>query len=55
MVAAVRELFGFHNMFGATKNSFPSQHPIQTSLLYLVLILAIFVPLSVRRYRNTNK
>ena len=55
MVAAVRELFGFHNMFGATKNSFPSQHPIQTSLLYMVLIMAIFVPLSVRRYKNTNK
>jgi ABC-2 type transport system permease protein len=55
MVAAVRQLFGFHNMFGATKNSFPSQHPIQTSLLYMVLIMAIFVPLSVRRYRNTNK
>ena len=55
MVAAVRQLFGFHNIFGATKNSFPSQHPIQTSLLYMVLIMAIFVPLSVRRYKNTDK
>ena len=55
MVAAVRQLFGFHNMFGVTKNSFPSTHPIQTSLLYMVLIMAIFVPLSVRRYKNTNK
>ena len=55
MVAAVRQLFGFHNIFGATKNSFPSQHPIETSLLYMVLIMAIFVPLSVRRYKNTDK
>ncbi len=55
MVAAVRELFGFHNIFGATKNSFPSQHPITTSLVYMVLIMAIFVPLSVRKYKNTSK
>ena len=55
MVAGVRQLFGFHNMFGVTKNSFPSTHPIQTSLVYMVLIMAIFVPLSVRRYKNTNK
>jgi ABC-2 type transport system permease protein len=55
MVAAVRQLFGFQNIFGATKNSLPSQHPIQTSLLYMVLIMAIFVPLSVQRYKNTNK
>jgi ABC-2 type transport system permease protein len=55
MVAGVRELFGFHNMFGVTKNSFPSTHPIQTSLLYMILIMAIFVPLSVRKYKNTNK
>jgi ABC-2 type transport system permease protein len=55
MVAGVRELFGFHNMFGVTKNSFPSTHPIQTSLLYMVLIMAIFVPLSVRKYKNTDK
>ena len=55
MVAGVRQLFGFHNMFGVTKNSFPSTHPIQTSLVYMVLIMAIFVPISVRRYKNTNK
>ncbi len=55
MVAGVRQLFGFQNMFGVTKNSFPSTHPIQTSLLYMVLIMAIFVPLSVQKYKNTNK
>jgi ABC-2 type transport system permease protein len=55
MVAAVRQLFGFHNIFGVTKNSFPSTHPIQTSLLYMVLIMAIFVPISVRRYKNSSK
>lgn len=55
MVAAVRQLFGFHNIFGVTKSSFPSTHPLQTSLIYMVLIMGIFIPLSVRRYKNTNK
>ena len=55
MVAAVRQLFGFHNMFGVTKNSFPSTHPIQSSLIYMVIIMAIFVPLSVRTYKNASK
>jgi len=55
MVAAVRQLFGFHNEFGVTKNSFPSLHPVQTSLMYMVLIMAIFVPLSIRKYQNSER
>jgi ABC-2 type transport system permease protein len=53
MVAACRELFGLENEFGATKGSFPSEHPLTTSLIYMVLIMAIFIPLSVRKYRNS--
>ena len=52
MVAATRQLFGFHNKFGVTANSYPSQHPVTTSLLYMVVIMAVFMPLSVRRYKN---
>ncbi len=55
MVAACRELFGLKNHFGATANSFPSQHPLTMSLIYMVIILAIFVPLSVRKYSRANK
>ncbi len=55
MVAAARQLFGFHNVFGATANSYPSQHPITMSLVYMVVLMAIFGPLSVRRYKNTSK
>jgi ABC-2 type transport system permease protein len=55
MVAAARQLFGFHNVFGATANSYPSQHPITMSLVYMVVLMAIFAPLSVRRYKNTSK
>ena len=55
MVAACRELFGLQNHFGATANSFPSQHPLTMSLIYMIVILAIFVPLSVRKYSHANK
>ena len=54
MVAAARQLFGFHNTFGVTANSFPSQNPIVASLIYMVVIMAIFIPLSVRRYKSAN-
>ncbi len=52
MVAACRELFGLENQFGATAGSFPSENPLITSLFYMVVIMAIFIPLSVRKYRN---
>ena len=53
MVAACRELFGLKNVFGATKGSFPSEHPLTTSFIYMIVIMAIFIPLSVRKYRNS--
>jgi ABC-type multidrug transport system permease subunit len=53
MVAACRELFGLENVFGATKGSFPSENPLLTSFIYMILIMAIFIPLSVRKYRNS--
>ena len=53
MVAACRELFGLKNLFGVTANSWPSQHPLAMSLIYMIVIMAIFVPLSVRKYINT--
>ncbi len=52
MVAACRELFGLENQFGATAGSFPSENPLITSLIYIVLIMVVFIPLSLRRYRN---
>ena len=54
MVAAARQLFGFHNIFGATANSYPSQHPVVTSIVYMVILMAIFMPLSVARYKNSG-
>ena len=53
MVAACRQLFGLKNEFGATAGSFPSEHPLTTSLIYIVVIMVIFVPLSLRKYRRS--
>ena len=52
MVAACRQLFGLKNQFGATAGSFPSEHPLTTSLIYMVVIMVIFIPMSLRKYRN---
>jgi len=54
MVAGVRDLFGLEPMFGATANSFPSQNPLIMSLIYIALLMAIFIPLSVRKYKNVS-
>ena len=53
MVAACRQLFGLKNQFGATAGSFPSEHPLTTSLIYMVVIMVIFIPLSLRKYRRS--
>jgi len=53
MVAACRELFGLQNQFGATAGSFPSEHPLITSFFYILLIMVIFIPLSLRKYRHS--
>ncbi len=53
MVAACRQLFGLKNKFGATAGSYPSEHPLTTSLVYMVVIMAIFIPISLRKYRNS--
>lgn len=55
MVAGTRELFGLKNEFGVTAGSFVSQHPLQMSLIYMVVIMVIFIPVSVRKYTSTSK
>ena len=53
MVAACRELFGLENQFGATKGSFPSENPLTTSFIYIILIMVVFVPLALRKYKKS--
>ena len=52
MVAACRELFGLENQFGATAGSFPSENPLITSCIYMIIIMVIFIPISVRKYKR---
>ena len=52
MVAACRELFGLENHFGATAGSFPSENPLITSFIYMIIIMVIFIPISVRKYKR---
>jgi ABC transporter DrrB family efflux protein len=52
MVAACRELFGLENEFGATAGSFPSENPLITSFIYMIIIMVIFIPISVRKYKR---
>ena len=54
MVAACRQLFGLENQFGATAGSFPSENPLTMSLIYMAIIMNIFVPMSVKKYKNAS-
>jgi ABC transporter DrrB family efflux protein len=50
VVAAARELFG-NNGTAPTPRAWSMQHPIITAIGWSVLLLVIFIPLSVRKYR----
>ena len=55
-VLAQRELFGnpTGNAVGVPLTAFPMQHPAWASLGWSVLILLVFVPMSVRKYRSVS-
>ena len=53
LTASVRTLWGNPNPF-ATDN-LPSQQPILITLVWVVVILAVFVPLGVRKYRSVSR
>ena len=50
---AVRDLFG--SPVGPVPDVFTLQHPILTSLGWAALLMAIFVPLSIRRYQRMGR
>jgi len=53
-VLAVRELFGNTSDEIPAPDIWPLQNPVLASVLWLTLILAIFVPLSVRQYKKAS-
>ena len=53
LTAATRQLWGNPNPFAAS--GFPAENPILLTLVWIFLLLAIFVPLGVRSYRNISR
>jgi ABC transporter DrrB family efflux protein len=53
LTGATRELFGNPNPFAT--GSWPGQHAVLLSLLWTVVLLALFVPLAIRRYRAIDR
>ena len=50
LVAATRELFG-NPVAPVTKHIWPLDHPVLAACLYCRVLLAIAVPMALRRYR----
>jgi ABC-2 type transport system permease protein len=53
ITSAMRELWGNPNPY--VSDSFPAQHPVVLSLIWAAVIVAIFAPLGVARYRSSSR
>jgi ABC transporter DrrB family efflux protein len=53
LTAATRELWGNPNPYVA--EGFPAEHPVWLTLIWVVVLLAVFAPLGVWRYRSTSR
>jgi ABC-2 type transport system permease protein len=53
LTAATRQLWGNPNPFAA--GGFPAENPILLTLVWVAVLLAVFVPLAVRGYRNISR
>jgi ABC-2 type transport system permease protein len=53
LTASCRELWGNPNPYAT--DGFPADHPILLTLGWIVLIVAVFAPIGVRRYRSMSR
>jgi ABC-2 type transport system permease protein len=53
LVAALRDLFG--NPGAAVGDAWPLQHPVAATILWALVLLGVFVPLSIRLYINKGR
>ena len=53
LTASIRDLWGNPNPFAS--EGFPAEHPIVLTLIWVVVLLAVFAPLGVRRYRSMSR
>jgi hypothetical protein len=49
----MRDLFGNPNP-AAMGEAFPAQHPVLLTVLWVIVIIAVFAPLGTRRYKATS-
>jgi ABC transporter DrrB family efflux protein len=53
LTASLRELWGNPNPYAT--DGFPAEHPILLTLIWFVIIVAVFAPLGVRKYRSMSR
>jgi ABC-2 type transport system permease protein len=53
LTASLRELWGNPNPYAS--DSFPSQEPLLVTLIWVAVFIAVFAPLSVRKYRQISR
>ncbi|MGK5551494.1 ABC transporter permease [Actinomadura kijaniata] len=54
LTTALRQLFGNPGA-AVTHPSWPNEHPVATTVLWSVVLLVVFVPLSIRTYRRKGR
>jgi ABC-type multidrug transport system permease subunit len=54
LTAAIRELWGNPNPY-ADAGGFPAEHPVLLTLIWVVVLFAVFAPLAVHRYRSMSR
>jgi hypothetical protein len=54
LVGATRELFGNTSEAMSASGPWPIENPILASFLWMAVILAVFVPLSIRQYKKAS-
>jgi len=53
LASSCRDLWGNPNPYATT--GFPAEHPIWLTLIWVVIIVSVFAPLGVHRYRSLNR
>ncbi|MBA2700257.1 MAG: ABC transporter permease [Chloroflexi bacterium] len=54
LTASLRQLWGNPNPFIST-SGLPAQQPVLVTLVWIVVVIAVFAPLGVRRYRSMSR
>ncbi len=53
LTAATRQLWGNPNPYAA--EGFPAEQPVLLTLIWMAALLAVFIPLALRRYRSISR